>query len=167
MGYSRDKRARARAAYIHDNLPAEQIARMLGVSEPTVRRWKRLAKDKGDDWDKARGASLLAGSGIEDVARQMLAEFVMRYQTLTDGVLNNSEMSMQDKVSALASLADTFNKVVAASRRVLPETNELAVALQTLTMLGDFVRDSYPKHAGALLEVLEPFGEVVSQRFGQ
>lgn len=166
MAHSSVTQARARAAYIHDNLPLEQIARLVGVSEPTLRRWKRQAKTDGDDWDKARGARVLAGEGIEQVARQMLADYVVRHQTLTENVLDDPDMGAAAKVSALASLADSFNKIVAASRRVLPETNELAVALQTLGLLGDFVRQNYPQHAAALLEVLEPFGDEVGKRFG-
>lgn len=113
-----------------------------------------------------RAAELLAGEGVESVARQMLAEYVTRHQALTETVLADAAMEAGKKVAALASLADSFNKIVAASRRVLPETSELSVALRTLQLLGDFVRREYPEHAAAIVEVLEPFGEEVTKKFG-
>lgn len=75
-------------------------------------------------------------------------------------------MTAREKTQALASLADSFNKMVSASRRVLPETNELSVALRVIQMLTEFVRRQFPQHAAALLEVLEPFADEVAEKLG-
>lgn len=166
MAHSATVQARARAAYIHDTLPLEQVATLTGVPFATLARWKRQSREKGDDWDKLRAANLLAGEGVEAVARQMLADYVTQHKTLMHTVLNDPSMDAAKKVSALASLADSFNKIVAASKRVLPETGELAIALQTITLLAEFVRRQYPQHAGAIIEILEPFGEEVARVFG-
>ena len=148
MAHSASLKAACRAAYI-DNMPLTQIAKAQNVPLATLRSWKRRALEQGDDWDKLRAANLLAGEGMEAVARQTLSDYVL-----------------QHKAQALASLADSFNKMVSASRRVLPETNELSVALRVIQMLTEFVRRQFPQHAAALLEVLEPFADEVAEKLG-
>lgn len=49
MAHSKSTVAKARAAYIHDNLPLEQISALLGVPPATLERWKRRARADGDD----------------------------------------------------------------------------------------------------------------------
>ena len=70
------------------------------------------------------------------------------------------------KVDMLASLADAYNKLMAASRRLMPETDKLAVAQDTLKRLADFTRTKQPKHAAALIEVLEPFADELARAYG-
>lgn len=165
MAHGSEKVAAVRAAYVHERLPLEIAAARAGVSPGTATRWKRKAKEAGEDWDKLRAACLLAGDGVEAVARQMLADYVVQHKTLMDAI-STGDMPAAAKVDMLASLADSFNKTVAASKRVLPETSELATALSVLDKLGVFIRDHYPQHGPAFLEVLEPFGAEVARVFG-
>ncbi|MDR1946448.1 MAG: DUF1804 family protein [Desulfovibrio sp.] len=166
MAHKDAVRAALRSAYVFDRLGLEQAAIRTGVAPGTAARWKRKALAEGDDWDKLRAASLLAGEGVESVARQMLADYIVQHKTLMESIAGDA-YDAAAKVSMLASLADSFNKTVAASKRVLPETNELAVALEVLSLLGAFVRDSFPAHAPAFLEIVEPFGHLLSQHFGK
>ena len=165
MAHGSEKVAAVRAAYVHERLPLEIAAARAGVASGTATRWKRKAKEAGEDWDKLRAACLLAGDGVEAVARQMLADYVVQHKTLMDAI-STGDMPAAAKVDMLASLADSFNKTVAASKRVLPETSELATALSVLDKLGAFIRDRFPQHAQAFLEVLEPFGTEVAKLFG-
>lgn len=165
MAYTEETRRAVRAAYIHDALPLDQAAARAGVPASTATRWKKQAKAEGDDWDKARAASMLAMGGTDDVARQVLTDYLVQHKSLLDD-LRESVLPPQARASVLASLADSFNKAVAASRRVMPETNELALALEVLGLLGEFVREHFPGHAQALLEVLEPFGFELSRHYG-
>ena len=165
MAISDAIRAKLRAAYIYDRLPMERAADACSVAVSTAARWKRQAKAAGDDWDKQRAANLLAGGGVEDVARQMLSDYVIQHKTLMEQIAGDTGTPAAKKVELLASLADSFTKTVAASRRVLPETNELAVALETMALLGTFVRDRFPDHAPAFLEILEPFGANLPAHF--
>ena len=165
MAHGSEKVAAVRAAYVHERLPLEIAAARVGVAPGTATRWKRKAREAGEDWDKLRAACLLAGDGVEAVARQMLADYVVQHKTLMDAI-STGDMPAAAKVDMLASLADSFNKTVAASKRVLPETSELATALSVLDKLGLFIRDHYPQHGPAFLEVLEPFGAEVARVFG-
>jgi len=157
------KRQALRAAYVHDRLPLEIAADKAGVPHSTAARWKRLARAAGEDWDKLRAATLLAGEGMENVARQMLADYVVQHKALMDEINTNPELGAAAKVDMLASLADSFNKTVSASKRVLPETNKLATALTVVNRLSDFIRERFPQHASAFVEILEPFGEVLAK----
>lgn len=166
MAHNAQIRAQIRAAYVYDNLPLTQLATARGISLATLRSWKKRALRSGDDWDKLRAANLLAGEGMEAVARQTLSDYVMQHKALMSEILNAQDMSAQQKTAALASLADSFNKMVSASRKVLPESNDLAIALRVVQLLTDFVRQEFPQHSAALLEVLEPFADEVAEKLG-
>lgn len=150
-------RSRVRAAYVFEQLDLDPAALKVGVPEGTARRWKREAKAAGDDWDKAKSAQLIAGGGIEDVVRQTLAVVVQQVQATVDAIQQAPDMAPGDKVAMLASLADAYNKLMSASRRLMPETDTMAVRLDTVKRLGEFVRAKHPRHGSAFIEVLEPF----------
>ncbi|WP_353115346.1 DUF1804 family protein [Nitratidesulfovibrio sp.] len=162
MAHAEETRRQLRAAFIYDQLPLEMAATRAGVPASTAARWKRQAKADGDDWDKARTASMLAMGGTDDVARQVLTDYMVQHKTLLDE-LREGTLKPKERADILASLADSFNKTVAACRRVMPETNELAVALRILNRLAEFVQREYPNHIEAFLEILEPFGETLTQ----
>ncbi|WP_374348608.1 DUF1804 family protein [Chitinimonas sp.] len=159
MAHGDDTKRAVRAAFVFDGLELPAAAAKHGVAEGTARRWKYQAKEVGDDWDKARGAQMLAGGGIEEVARQTLAIVVMQVQTTVQAINESPDMRPEVKVQMLTSLADAYNKLLAASRRLMPETSQLATAMDVLQKFGQFIRDKYPKHLAAFAEVLEPFGD--------
>lgn len=156
---------RQQYVYGRENLTA--ISRNTGVDVTTITRWKRKAAADGDDWDKARLANSIAGDGARAVAARFMEDFILLVQATTDSIKKKSSgMTDQQKVDALAKLADAFGKMTASVRRTLPEINELAVALQVMQMLLKFVQAHYPKHAAAFSEVLEPFADELAKQFG-
>ncbi|MEQ1060611.1 MULTISPECIES: DUF1804 family protein, partial [Pseudomonas] len=108
----------------------------------------------------------LAGGGLEDVARQVLAGLVTQFQATMEAIQVDADIKPAVKVQLLASLADAYNKTVSASKRVLPETSALATAMEVLQRLASFIRERFPQHAQAFAEVLEPFGEVIAKELG-
>ena len=166
MAHPKETRDAVRRAYVYDRLSLEVSALKAGVSYATAARWKGQSAKDGDDWDKAQAAQLLSGGGIENIARQMLAGLVMQYQATMDAVSVDTDITPGAKVQMLASLADAYNKTVSASKRILPETSELATALQVVQLLADFIQQRHPKHATAFVQILEPFGEVLANNFG-
>jgi len=166
MAHPKETRDALRRSYVYERQSLEMAAAMFGVSYGTARRWKQQAEAKGDDWDKAQTAQLMAGGGLEDVARQVLAGLVTQFQSTMDSVQQDTEMKPALKVQLLASLADAYNKTVSASKRVLPETSELATAMVVLQRLAGFIHERFPQHAQAFAEVLEPFGEVIAKEIG-
>ena len=79
----------------------------------------------------------------------------------------DEDMPPAEKVEALSSLADSFAKTIAASKRILPGIDELSTSTNLIRMLADFTIKHFPQHASALLEVLEPFGDLVEKEHGK
>lgn len=166
MAHPPEVRDKVRRAYVFDRLSLEVAALKCGVSYGTASRWKAQAAQTGDDWEKAQAAQLMAGGTIEDIGRQMLAGLVTQYQSSMDEITRSAEINPTVKVQLLASLADAFNKTVAASKRILPETSELATAMEVVQKLATFVRQRYPQHASAFAELLAPFGDELAKSYG-
>lgn len=166
MAHPQETRDKVRRAYVFDRLSLEVAAMKCGVSYGTASRWKAQSLEKGDDWDKAQAAQLMAGGCIEDIGRQMLAGLVTQYQSSMDELTRDTKINPVTKVQLLASLADAFNKTIAASKKILPETSELATAMDVVQKLAEFVRSHYPQHANAFTELLEPFGEELVKAYG-
>nr|DAQ08838.1 MAG TPA: Protein of unknown function (DUF1804) [Caudoviricetes sp.] len=167
MAHPQSKRMALRSAYIFKGMTLEEAADSVGVSIGTARRWKSDAlRAEDDDWEKVRAAACLANAGMEDVTKQLLTQYVIRHKSLMESVDADDSLSASEKIEALSKLADSFSKVVACSRRVLPETDRLATALDVIGMLAEFTRQRFPQYAPAILEIVEPFGAYVAKELG-
>ena len=113
-----------------------------------------------------RAAYTLAGGSIEELGRATMAGFLQQYSSTMELLQQDGDLGPEAKVKLLASLADAYNKTVAANARILPETSKLATALEVVELLVQFVSEKHPKQLAALAEVLEPFGAEVEKRFG-
>jgi len=161
MAHGGDIRMAVRADYIFGQLDLDAAAAKAGVPVATARRWKREALAAGDDWDRARSAQMMAGGGVEDVMRQSLAAMMQQTQTTIQWLQSDAEIAPLVRVEAVGKLGDSLAKMSAAMRRFMPETDALAVRLDTLKRLGEFVRAKHPRHGAAFSEILEPFaGEI-------
>jgi len=165
MAHPKELRDKVRRSFVFDRLSVEIAASLHGISYSTARRWKDDALANGDNWEKAQAAQLMAGGGIESAARQMLAGMITQYQATIDR-LETAEINPADKVSMLASLADAYNKTINASKRVLPETNELAVAMGVVQRLAAFIKERHPDHIVTFAEILGPFGDELATAYG-
>jgi hypothetical protein len=159
MAQNEDKKRQARKRYIYERQSVPTIRLALGVSESSVRRWKRDAKAAGDDWDVARSATMLAGDGLESVVAAVVEDFVILFQATVEQIKSAENMDAGARVKLMASLSDAFNKMVASAGRVAPKISELGVANDVLQRMAAFVQENYPQHGEAFVEILEPFGE--------
>lgn len=166
MAHTDDTRRAVRGDYVFKQLGLEVAAVMHDVPTATARRWKREALAAGDDWEKARSAQMIAGGGLEDVVRQTLAVVVQQVQSTIQAIQADENMPPGERVKALASLADAYNKLMVASRRLMPETDRLAVAMDVMTRESNFVRESFPQHLAAFAEILGPFGDEIAKAYG-
>lgn len=166
MAHKNDKKRDARKAFVHGQQSIPVIAVTIGVSEATVRRWKRDAKAGGDNWDIARSANLMAGDGLETVVADVVEQFVTLFKATVEQLKEDSVLLPEERVKAMASLSDAFNKMVNAAGRVAPKISELGVANDVLQRQAEFIREHYPQHAEAFLEILEPFGVRLVEVYG-
>jgi hypothetical protein len=151
-----------RAGYLR-GLTLEVAATQAGVPIGTARNWKREAAAGGDDWDRLRSAQLLAGGSIEEVTRRVVAAAISQTEATLEMLNADTEMKLPDRVQAIASLGDSLTKMSAAVRKMMPETDVLAVQLGTMKRFAEFIRERFPASAPALLEALEAFGEEVAK----
>lgn len=167
MAYSLRTRETARAAYVYERRNLQEIARRMKIGPATLARFKLQARKAGDDWDKARLANSIAGDGAQAVAMRFMEDFMLLLNATTEDIKNKkTSMKPQERVDALARLADAYNKAMAAVKRTMPELSELAVAMEVLQQLAKFIQAKYPQHAGAFSEVLEPFGAELAKKYG-
>ena len=157
-----DVRRKARSDYVYRRMMQSTIAAAYGVSEATVGRWKKAAKEAGDDWDKARTAHVIAGEGMEVVVSTVVEDFMIQAQSILDD-LKNGNHTTKEKVAMLVSLSDAMTKMTASARKLAPKISELGVAQDVMAKLLEFVRENFPQHAQTILEIIEPFGERLAE----
>lgn len=156
-----DLKRKARAEYIFQRKNQKMIAISLGVAASTVRRWKGDAKAKGDDWDVQRTAHMIAGEGLDSVITTVVEEFMIMAQNLIEE-LKEPDQPLEKRVSQITSLADAMVKMTNSAGKLAPNISELGVAQDVVRRLAEFVREDFPEHAPAILEILEPFGETLA-----
>ena len=162
MAHPKATREKLRGLYINGQ-SLETAATLCNVAFGTARRWREAAK--GDDWDKLRAAHTLAGGDVETVARGMIAGQIMQYKSVMKELQCAQDISPLDKAKALASLAASFNKSMAANRRLLPEVHEAAVAIKTVDLLSQHIQQYFPQLNNDFLNVFESFIPVIEQEF--
>ncbi|MET3611754.1 alkylhydroperoxidase/carboxymuconolactone decarboxylase family protein YurZ [Rhizobium aquaticum] len=165
MANDMDVRRKARSDYVYRRMTQATIAMTLGISQATFGRWKKASKENGDDWDIARSASLMAGEGIETVVSSVVEDFMIMAQSLLDEI-KNGELGLDQKVKHLVALADAMTKMTASAGKLAPKISELGVAQDVMQYLVEFVRENFPQHIAAILEIIEPFGEQLARRYG-
>lgn len=163
MAHSQATKDELRKKYIFDGLSLAMAAVMTEVSYQTAQRWKNVAKDASDDWDKVKVAHSMAGGDLEDTSRQILTDFIIQFKATMDIIKDTQDVSPMQRVEMLTSLADVYNKTVASSRKLLPETSKLAVALQVLELLAKYIQEHKPELLIEFMSVLEPFGRLIEK----
>ena len=157
MAHGQETRDKLRRLYVFERLSLEVAAGQCGVSFATARRWKDKAETAGDNWEKLRAAHTMAGKDLEDIARQLLTDLVLQFKATMDA-LAREDIPASERVTLLTSLSDSYNKAISANKKLLPETSRLAVALEVLEKLADWLKAKRPELLGAFLDELEPFG---------
>lgn len=171
MAHGTEKRTQLRGLYVYKRLAMEAACLALKVPRSTGNRWKQEAKDKGDDWETARAARALGDENFTHLSRRLLEDYLVQHQAVIDMLkkdqaLAEPTMTPLQYVQVMASLSDSFNKSMASFKRLSPELNRHAIALDALQRLASFAQQRYPRHVGALLEMLEPFGEELAKAYG-
>lgn len=181
QGYSIDVRRQVRAYYVFDHLSIDQAAEKAGVGLRTARRWKAESLRAGDDWDLARAAATISREGMRGMAQVVLQDYITQHHATLKSLRDYDEevekaraegrhlepLSPLQRSEILGRLSDSFHKAMAAYSKLQPELSRLAIATDVIRLLTRYVQEHYPQHAPALLEVLEPFGEVITREFGR
>ena len=165
MAHDEKTKADVRRYYVFDCLTLELAAEKAKVSYNTARRWKREAEARGDNWDKVRDASTMASGKVEDVARGMLTTFVLYFESTMDELRNTEDLPVSEKAKLIQGLGDSYSKMVASSKRLLPEVSELATAWKVIEMVTNLIKTKHPDLLPTFLSVLDDLENIVKQEF--
>jgi hypothetical protein len=138
----------------------------MNIPKATGTRWKRAAKALGDDWDSARSAVALGDENFSHMSRRLLEDYLIQHQHSMEELKADKTIGHLEKAAVLARLADSLTKTLASMKRVMPEVNRHAIALDALQRLCNFGQQHFPQHVSALIEMLEPFGEELAKAYG-
>ena len=163
MAHGKEKRTQLRGLYVFQRMAMEAACKKLGVPRSTGNRWKQEAEDHGDHWDNARAAVALGDDNFKNLSTKLLEDYLVQHQATMDLLRETKDMSALSRAETLASMSDSFNKTMAAFKRLNPELNRQAVQLDVLQRLASFAQQRYPQHLGVLVEMLEPFGEELAK----
>lgn len=165
MSNDADTRRKARSNYVYRRMTIATIAVALNVSQATVGRWKKAAKENGDDWDMSRSAATIAGEGLDTVVSSVTEDFVIMAQALLDDVKNNKDLTLDQKIKHMVALGDAMVKVTASAGKLAPKISELGVAQSVVQHLVSFVQEQFPQHISVVQEILIPFGDHIASAF--
>lgn len=167
MAHPKETRLALRAAYIA-GLPIEQAAQRAAVALGTARRWKAEAAAEGDDWDKFQRASLIvAGGGFDQAMGRVAAAVILRCEALLERLSTDAGLDPVEATRAVASLSDSLTKAQAAAKRLMPQTDQYAVAMDVIKRLGEHAMATKPgPFAAELVELLEAFGAELAGSYG-
>ena len=166
MAHATERRTQLRGLYVYKRLSMEAACGAMGLSKSTGNRWKYEAKARGDDWDAARAAVALGDESFSQLSRKLLEDYLVQHQAVIDMRGADAEMPAAQRAQLLASMSDSFNKTMSSFKRLAPEINRHAIALDTLQRLATFTQQRFARHVPALLEMLEPFGEELARAYG-
>lgn len=172
MAHSKAVRDAVRRDYIAQGMAPEVLGPMHGVGVATVIRWRREARDTGDDWDRLRAARRLSSGAPEDIAMALMMEYLEHNQFAIAELRKLREspdgaaLAIDDYTKRLVGLQDGFNKMMAASRRILPQTDRLMVAAGVVEDFAAYLSDRHPALRMSFLDVLPEFQQIVEKKYG-
>lgn len=163
MAHGKEKRTQLRGLYVYQRMTMDVACKKLGVPRSTANRWKQEAAAEGDDWETGRAAVALGDDNFKVLSTKLLEDYLVQHQATMDLLRDAKDMSAMARAETLASMSDSFNKTMAAFKRLNPELDRQAVQLDVLQRFAVFVRSRFPQHLGALVDMLEPFGEELAK----
>lgn len=166
MAHDMEKVKKARTMYIYQSCTFDDIARVMRIPSKTIRNWRDRAIERdGDDWDKARHVASLSEQNVEAINRQVYADWLSRFHEVQKQILADEAMGTIEKVGALASLADSFNKMIAALRKIEPEVSIASTALRVLEIITNYLNGTDRQLAHKFGEHIDAIGVKIQEEF--
>lgn len=166
MAYSDETKRELRGNYVHKGMSLKAAAQSCDVPYETARSWKRRATSEGDEWDTARAAARLSDSGVKALTTEIIEDFCLLFQSTIEEIKSAKNISPLQKAESISRLSDSYAKTVKAAGASNPELSKLSVAMDILKRQAEFIKEQYPDRLEMFLEILTPFGEVISREFG-
>lgn len=165
MAYGAETKRKLRANYVK-GMTLKSASTAVCVPYETARSWKRKAEQEGDDWDNVRAAHNVSKSGVKALTAAIIEDFVAMFKTTIDEVKEAKDISALEKAQIIAQLSDSYSKTIKAAGDSNPKLSALAVAMEVVKKLAEFLREHYPHLLESFAEILEPFGQELSRTYG-
>lgn len=165
MAYGDETKGKLRANYCK-GMTLKAAAGVLSVPYETARNWKRKAEESGDNWDNVRAAFNVSKSGASALTAEIIEDFVVMFKSTIDEVKVSKDLKPLQKASIIAQLSDSYAKTVKAAGDSNPKLSALAVAMDVLKLLAQFIREHHPHLVESFMDMLEPFGLEISRAYG-
>lgn len=165
MAHDPGKREKLRDAYIR-SLTLSDAAIAAEVPYQTARNWKRQSAANGDDWDVAKAARRMSGSGVEAMANDVLEGLAEQYLVTLEMLKSSNTINPQQRAEILVRLMDGYNKAINASARAMPHANRLAAAMDVVRFLTALIAERAPKFREQFVTLVEASGEDLVREFG-
>lgn len=165
MAHSPQKQLDVRNSYVNEQSDLKSAAKAHGVSYATARNWKRKAAEEGDNWDTAQNALLIGQGGKKELINQVIQKFYIQSERIFESIEKTEQLKPEVMVDLMVRWADAMSKV-SKTLGTSNDFNKIGFALELLQFMSTFIREQYPQHAEAFLEILEPFGREVTKTYG-
>ncbi|NRA88922.1 MAG: DUF1804 family protein [Rhizobiales bacterium] len=165
MAHPKKLRAEVRRKYIDERQSIAIIATFANVSVGTIKRWKKEDQSNGKCWDRARAAITTTDRGKEDILVTLIEDFVVLFQASMDDIKTAKDLAAIDKAKMLTMLADSFSKTMSAAGKASPQLSKLGIAIDVIRTLSDFIQKEFPQHFETFVDILEPFGQILSVEY--
>ncbi|MFZ2452622.1 MAG: DUF1804 family protein [Methylovulum miyakonense] len=165
MAHSPDIVQAVRGSYVFERLPLPVAAAKHNVSYSSAQAWKKKALEAGDDWERARSASLMAAGGLGDITNQIIESFTLLFQTTIQDI-QDGEYTPLEKAEVISRLSDSYAKMMKAAGGANPKISKLAIAMEVLSEQAAFIKANYPEDIERFAKILDPFGARICEVFG-
>ena len=126
----------------------------------------RTTPDPGDRSSPARSSSPEACVDWNTVACGLLEDYLGIHHKAVEEIKNQVNDPMK-QVEALSKLSQALDRTFRSLYKASPDHAPLTVAREVLALQVTFVKERFPNHAPALLEILAPFGRELAKNFGK
>jgi transposase-like protein len=127
-----EKRVEAEKLYVKAKLTVKELARVIGVSEGTVYRWKEDARGAGIDYDWDEKRRKAASFSIVDIQRQ----YVEALRPILVRIENEPQLLMDPKI------ADAIAKHVATINRLVPKKTWFSASISVLDAIKNYLAEN-------------------------
>jgi hypothetical protein len=100
---------------------------------------------------------MVAGGGMEQAMRRVSAALVMQMETTLEELGADTELAAMDKAKAMGMLTDSMAKAQAAMKRLMPETDQLAIEIGAVKAFSELLMRLLPSAADKVLEALDAY----------
>lgn len=94
------------------------------------------------------------------LAEELLADYMASHQEAV-ATIKDEVTDPRQRAEALSKLSLAMDRTFRALDRGTPEHTPLAIAQMVLERQSDFIKQNFPDHLPAFLEILKPFGQAL------